>query len=270
MIADSVLRREQRVSVPYGDRVYLNTAAGDGPAYPIRVSVPYGDRVYLNSIPHSGFRSGRNSFRPLWGPCLSQCNDMSVTFRHAVFPSPMGTVSISIAINVGNISACGCFRPLWGPCLSQCNVEIRNFILTLVSVPYGDRVYLNQNLPVDHKRNPLFPSPMGTVSISIRNAEIRSFVLTLFPSPMGTVSISIGTICLIMRWLKRFRPLWGPCLSQSKPQCSGRVFRRFPSPMGTVSISMRGSGSLTRNSSGMSFRPLWGPCLSQCLRLGDV
>ncbi len=36
------------VSVPYGDRVYLNEARNSEIRNFVLVSVPYGDRVYLN------------------------------------------------------------------------------------------------------------------------------------------------------------------------------------------------------------------------------
>ncbi len=93
---------------------------------------------------------------------------MRVFGRNYGFPSPMGTVSISITVDAYAEHKAEWFPSPMGTVSISMMEGLLYCLIDGVSVPYGDRVYLNNTGGETWKSESRFPSPMGTVSISMK------------------------------------------------------------------------------------------------------
>ena len=195
---------------------------------------------------------------------------LRLTRAEREFPSPSGTIYSSIirSEDLQEWFAAYGFRPLRGLSIPQSGrSQGKSKVLTGVSVPFGDYLFLNMEEYMREKRDAQFPSPSGTLysSISFRRFLMANFnfvsvpfgdylflninfdLNTLnseFPSPSGTLYFSMQSLTTNTIERIGFRPLRGLSISQSVNKEIREDLITFPSPSGTIYSSIGRPGAV--------------------------
>ena len=194
------------------------------------------------------------SFRPLWGSCLSQfCWQSVLKDTREAFPSPMGIMSVSMGSPKRFISQKAIISVPYGDhvCLNWCQVLLL-FSWALISVPYGDHVCLNTALAVVSGWARLHFRPLWGSCLSQWHVDRNTTFSDSISVPYGD-HVCLNAFHLPIESNDRyFRPLWGSCLSQWKIELWQTQLIEFPSPMGIMSVSIEREAIMRKKSIAIS------------------
>ena len=180
------------VSVPFGDHVFLNVVKSllDDWKF-IQVSVPFGDHVFLNGRKHSVERYSPRLFPSPSGIMSSSMMPALCRAEDSVFPSPSGIMSSSMQHAVSSAPHKLVSVPFGDHVFlnyfpfSSCNT------LYGVSVPFGDHVFLNNTGRMSDRRTPSFRPLRGSCLPQFLPFLFVNHAAMMFPSPSGIMSSSI-------------------------------------------------------------------------------
>ncbi len=181
------------VSVPFGDHVFLNVVKSllDDWKF-IQVSVPFGDHVFLNGRKHSVERYSPRLFPSPSGIMSSSMMPALCRAEDSVFPSPSGIMSSSMQHAVSSAPHKLVSVPFGDHVFlnyfpfSSCNT------LYGVSVPFGDHVFLNNTGRMSDRRTRSFRPLRGSCLPQFLPFLFVNHAAMMFPSPSGIMSSSMG------------------------------------------------------------------------------